>query len=148
MYICTSSGIVLRFGWFVASVEHTRMDQRPVSGGEPDGMVITYALLGMAIVSEVIGTLALRGSEGFSRPLPTALVLSTYAFAFALLSIVLKRGMTLAIAYAVWSAAGVVLVAVIGFLFLDERLSLVQVLGMALVVAGVVTLELGTHGVA
>jgi small multidrug resistance pump len=88
--------------------------------------------LSLAIVSEVIGTLALRESAGFSRLVPTAVVILAYSAAFLLLSIVLERGMAVAVAYAVWSAAGIVLLAGIGVTFLNESLSALQVLGLAL----------------
>jgi small multidrug resistance pump len=106
--------------------------------------MLTYGLLSLAIVSEVIGTLALRESAGFSRLVPTAVVILAYSAAFLLLSIVLERGMAVAVAYAVWSAAGIVLLAGIGVTFLNESLSALQVLGLALVILGIIALELGT----
>ncbi|PKH38496.1 small multidrug resistance pump [Nocardioides alpinus] len=105
----------------------------------------TYLLLGLAIAVEVMATLSLRASEGFSKLVPSLLVLGGYGFSFILLSLVLQRGLDVAVVYALWSAAGIVAIAVIGAVFLDERLTGAQVLGMALIVSGVVALELGAR---
>lgn len=102
-----------------------------------------YLLLAGAIVSEVLGTVALRQSEGFSRPAWAAVVVVGYVGAFVLLSRVLTAGVPLGVAYGIWSAAGVALVAVIGVVFFGEGLTWVQVVGLVLVVAGVLALELG-----
>ncbi len=107
-------------------------------------MPLTYALLGVAICAEVTATLALRSSHGFTRLMPSAAVITCYAVAFVALSFVLQRGMSVAVAYALWSAIGIVSIAFIGVLFLHERLSWVQATGMLTVVIGVVALLLGT----
>lgn len=106
-------------------------------------MFATYLLLAAAIVAEVAGTICLQLSHGFTRLLPSAVVVVGYAISFAALAIVLKRGLPVAVAYAIWSAIGVALIAGIGAVWLDQRLTLVQVLGLVLVVAGVVALEAG-----
>ncbi len=104
---------------------------------------MAWAWLLAAIVSEVVGTLSLRASEGFTRPLPSILVVVGYGAAFYALSQALVRGMAVGQAYAVWAGLGVGLVAVAGMLLFGERLTLVQVGGLALVVAGVAMLEVG-----
>lgn len=104
---------------------------------------MTYLLLATAIVCEVTGTVALRLSEGFSRLAPSAVAILGYVAALGLLSIVLKRGLTIGVTYAIWSACGVALVALIGVLAFDERLSWIQLAGVGFVVAGVAALELG-----
>lgn len=104
---------------------------------------MTYVVLGLAILSEVIGTVSLKLADGFSRPLPSVLVVLGYVAAFVALASVLKAGMPVGVAYAIWSAAGVALVALIGAAFLGEGLTLVQVFGLVLILAGVVALELG-----
>jgi small multidrug resistance pump len=105
--------------------------------------VLTWVLLAGAIASEVMGTISLRFSEGFSKLVPSILVVVGYAGAFVLLSMVLQRGMALGVAYAVWAAAGVSLVALIGAAFLGETLTPVQIGGLVAVIGGVVALELG-----
>ena len=107
---------------------------------------MAWAYLGGAILVEVTGTLSLRSTDGFTRPLPSVIVLVAYAAAFVLLSRALRLGMPLTVAYAVWSAVGIALVALVSWLARDEPLTAVQVLGLALVTVGVVTLEAGTSG--
>jgi len=102
-----------------------------------------WILLAGAIISEVTATLALKASEGFSKLLPSIVVIVGYLLAFFFLSQVLKRGMALGIAYGIWAAVGVALVAIAGVVFFGESLSWVQVGGLALVAGGVLALELG-----
>jgi small multidrug resistance pump len=102
-----------------------------------------WTWLAAAIIAEVTGTIALRLSEGFSRLVPSIVVILGYGVAFVALSQALVRGMPVGVAYGVWSALGVTLVALIGALFLGESLSWVQIGGIALVIAGVLALELG-----
>jgi small multidrug resistance pump len=109
-------------------------------------MALTYLLLAGAIVSEVAATISLRLSNGFSRLMPSVVVCVGYPVAFAFLAFVLKRGLPVAVAYALWSAIGVTAVAIIGVLWLDESLSVTQVAGLVLIVVGVVALEAGTSG--
>lgn len=104
---------------------------------------MTYLLLAAAILCEVSGTVALRLSEGFSKLAPSAIAVAGYVVALVLLSIVLKRGLTIGVTYAIWSACGVALVALIGVLAWGERLSWIQIAGVGFVIAGVAALELG-----
>jgi len=106
-------------------------------------VLVTYLLLAIAILAEVAGTISLQLSNGFSRLGPSLVVVLGYVVSFLLLAVVLKRGLPVAVAYGVWSALGVALIAGVGVVWLDQRLSSVQVLGLVLVVAGVVTLEAG-----
>lgn len=96
-----------------------------------------------AILAEVTGTVALRFSEGFTRWVPTVVVAVGYGVAFYALSQALVRGMAIGVAYGVWAAAGVALIALIGAAFLGEGLTWIQVGGIALVIGGVLALELG-----
>ena len=98
-----------------------------------------------AILSEVGATTALKLSDGFTRLVPSIAVVVGYVAAFGLLSQALARGMGIGVAYGVWAAAGVALVAIIGAVFLGESLTWVQVGGIALVIAGVLALELGAQ---
>lgn len=104
---------------------------------------MTWALLTAAILIEVTATIALRFSEGFSRGIPSVIAVVGYVTAFVLLSIVLQRGMTIGVAYGIWAASGVALVAIIGSLFLGEHLSGVQIGGLAFVIVGVTAIEMG-----
>lgn len=102
-------------------------------------------MLAVAIVLEVTATISLRLSAGFTKIVPTILVVIGYLGAFALLSQILKAGMPVGVAYGIWAAAGVALVAIIGAIFLGDTLTPVQFGGIALVIAGVLALEMGAQ---
>jgi small multidrug resistance pump len=99
-----------------------------------------YALLGLAIASEVIATSALKASYGMTRLAPAALVVVGYAAAFYLLAQCLKT-LPVGAVYAIWSGLGVVGVALIGAILFGESLGLVKLAGIALIVAGVALLR-------
>jgi small multidrug resistance pump len=100
-----------------------------------------------AILSEVFATISLRLSEGFSRLIPSVFVVVGYGVAFFALSQALVRGLPVGVAYGTWAALGVTLVAIIGAVFLGESLTAVQIGGLAMVIGGVLALELGAaHG--
>ena len=96
-----------------------------------------------AIVSEVVATTSLKLSEGFTRPLPSVVVAVGYIAAFFMLSRALTRGMDLGVAYGVWAAAGIALVAVIGVVLFSESLTWIQIGGIALIIGGVMALVMG-----
>jgi len=102
-----------------------------------------WVWLMVAIASEVVATLSLRASEGFTRLLPSVVVVVGYCSAFYALSQALVRGMALGQAYAVWSGLGIASIALLGIVLFGETLSRVQVGGLVLVVVGIVMLELG-----
>lgn len=102
-----------------------------------------WVWLAVAIVAEVSGTVALKLSEGFTRIVPSIVVVVGYGLAFYGLSQALARGLPLGIAYGVWAATGVALVAIVGAVFLGEGLTWVQIGGIVLVIGGVLALELG-----
>ncbi len=104
-------------------------------------MVRAYAFLAAAIGSEVVATLALKASRGFSRPGPSVLVVLGYALAFFCLSKSLEAGMGLGAAYAIWSGAGIVLIATLGFLVFGERFDLAGIVGIGLILVGVLVLN-------
>jgi len=100
-----------------------------------------YLLLAGAIVAEVLGTTALKFSHGFSRLWPSIGTVVGYAISFVLLAQTLKS-MAVGTAYAIWSAVGTALIVLIGILFLGERLTLARMAGIALIIVGVVVLNL------
>ncbi|APY12934.1 QacE family quaternary ammonium compound efflux SMR transporter [Brucella sp. 10RB9214] len=100
-----------------------------------------YAFLAIAIFSEVIGTLSLKASEGFSRLGPSIVVVVAYGLAFYFLSLTLKT-IPVGVAYAIWSGIGVTLVALIGWLVFGQKLDLPAIVGMGLIIAGVIVLNL------
>ena len=107
-----------------------------------------WLYLAAAITTEVTATLCLRASEGFSRLGFTAVVVVGYVASFWCLAQSLERGMSLGVAYGVWSGIGVATVALLGKLMFDDGLSLVTVGGIALIIAGVVVVQLGGTQVA
>ena len=101
--------------------------------------------LAIAIGSEVAGTIALKYTDGFTRPLPSAVVVGGYALSFWMLALVLKE-MPVGIAYAVWAAVGTAMVAGIGIVAFGEPAGTLKLLSLALIIAGVVGLNLaGSH---
>jgi small multidrug resistance pump len=101
-----------------------------------------WGTLAGAILVEVFATLALRASDGFRKRAWIAPVAFGYLVSFYLLWLTLTLGMPVGIAYGVWTAFGVALVALIARVLFAEPLTWVMVAGMALIVAGVLTIEL------
>lgn len=99
-----------------------------------------WVFLAVAIVSEVIATSALKASEGFSRFWPSLIVTTGYISAFFFLSLTLKT-IPVGVAYAIWSGVGVALIALIAWAFFGQALDLPAVIGLLLIVAGVVVLN-------
>ncbi|MGO9383466.1 MAG: DMT family transporter [Mycobacterium sp.] len=107
---------------------------------------MAYLLLFCAIFAEVVATSLLKSTEGFSRLWPTVICLVGYAVSFALLAVSISRGMQTDVAYALWSAIGTAAIVLIAVLFLGSPMTVAKVIGVALIIAGVVTLNLaGAH---
>ena len=104
-----------------------------------------FFILFLAVVSEVIGTAALKASEGFTRLAPIAVVALGYGAALYFLALSLKQ-IPLGVAYAVWSGLGTVGAVIVGVLIWRESLGPARLVGIGLVVAGVVVLNLFTKG--
>jgi small multidrug resistance pump len=107
-----------------------------------------YALLGAAILAELLGTTALKLSNGFSRPLPSLGVAVGYGLAFYLVSLTLEE-LPVGVVYGTWAALGIVGVAAIGALVFDEPVDPAGVVGILLILAGVycvnVVSEMAAH---
>ncbi|MET9895763.1 multidrug efflux SMR transporter [Streptomyces sp. NPDC006465] len=101
-----------------------------------------YALLAGAIAAEVGATTAMKYTEGFSRLWPSLLTVLGYVVAFALLAQTLKT-VSVGTAYAIWAGVGTAAIAAIGMLFLGEGLTAAKAAGIALIIGGVVLLNLG-----
>ena len=99
-----------------------------------------WLCLSIAIVSEVIATSALKASEGFSRLAPSVIVVVGYLMAFYFLALTLKT-IPVGVAYAIWSGAGVALIALVGWLVFGQRLDAPALIGMALIVTGVIVMQ-------
>ncbi|WP_028803401.1 DMT family transporter [Streptomyces sp. 142MFCol3.1] len=101
-----------------------------------------YVLLGGAIAAEVAATTAMKYSDGFSRLWPSLVTLLGYVVAFALLAQTLKT-VSVGTAYAIWAGVGTAVIAAIGMLFLGEGMGTAKLAGIALIIGGVVLLNLG-----
>ncbi len=101
-----------------------------------------YIFLLGAIISEVIGTSALKASSGFSRLLPSVIVIISYAFSFFLLSLTLKR-MGVGTTYAIWSGLGTALIVLVGVIYFKESWSVLKVTSLLLIIIGVIGLNIG-----
>jgi small multidrug resistance pump len=104
------------------------------------GIRVNWVYLAIAIVSEVIATSALKASESFTKLYPSIVVVVGYGVAFYFLSLTL-RTIPVGIAYAVWSGVGIVLVSLVGWLLYGQRLDMAAYLGIGLIAAGVVVLN-------
>jgi small multidrug resistance pump len=105
-----------------------------------------YATLAIAILSEVIATSALKASDGFSRPIATAIVVVGYGISFYCLSLTL-RTIPVGVTYAIWSGVGIVLITAIGWVLYRQMLDAPALAGMGLIVAGVLVINLFSKSV-
>lgn len=104
-------------------------------------MMIAYAYLAVAIIAEVIATTALRAADGFTQLWPSLISIVGYVVAFYFLSLTL-RSMPVGIAYAIWSGVGIVLISLAGWLIYRQLLDLPALIGMGLIMAGVIVINL------
>lgn len=100
-----------------------------------------YVYLAIAIAAEVVATTSMKAIDGLSKPLPLFLVIAGYALAFWMLTLVV-RSIPVGIAYAIWAGMGIVLVSIAAAYLYGQKLDLPAMLGMALIVAGVVVIQL------
>ncbi|WP_274571247.1 SMR family transporter [Neisseria leonii] len=106
-----------------------------------------WFLLGMAIVVEVIGSNSVKASDGFTKPLPATIAVIAFVVALYLLSII-TRTLPLGIVYAVWSGAGIVLTAIAAFFLFGQKPDLAGFIGMAMIIGGVLVINLFSSGTA
>lgn len=100
-----------------------------------------YIYLAIAIAAEVVATTSMKAISGFSKPLPLILVITGYGLAFSMLTLVV-RSIPVGVAYAIWAGLGIVLVSIAAAVLYDQKLDLPAMLGMGLIVAGVVVIQL------
>lgn len=104
--------------------------------------MLTWLLLGGAIVFEVAGSLSLKGA--LEHPVLYVVVVVGYLAAFVLLNFVLRAGMPVGVAYGIWGAVGVALTALLSAVIFGEPLTPLMLAGMGLVIAGVLCVEIGS----
>jgi small multidrug resistance pump len=100
-----------------------------------------FLYLAVAIIAEVIGTSALKASNGFTVWLPSLVVAAGYGVSFYFLSLAL-RAIPVGVAYAIWSGVGIVLISVIGWALFRQRLDAAALVGIGLIIAGVIVIQL------
>lgn len=100
-----------------------------------------WILLGFAIVIEVIGSNCIKASDGFTKPIPTAVAIVAFVISLYLLSII-TRTLPIGIVYAVWSGVGIVLTTIVAFFAFGQKPDLAGTIGMALIIAGVLVINL------
>jgi len=101
---------------------------------------MAWLYLCVAIVAEVIATTALKFTEGFTKLVPSGLVVVGYGVAFYLLSKIVQL-LPLAITYAIWSGAGIALVGLVGWIWLGQKLDLAAIVGISLIIIGVLVIN-------
>lgn len=106
-----------------------------------------WIFLGIAIIAEVVATSALKASEGFTKPLPSLIVTAGYVAAFYFLSLAL-RSIPVGVAYAIWAGLGVVLISAFAWFHYGQKLDIAAGIGMALIVSGVVVMNLFSKSIA
>ena len=95
----------------------------------------------LAILSEVIATASLKSTEGFTKPIPSIIVLVGYCAAFYFLSLTLDT-ISIGVAYAIWSGVGVATITLVSFFLYDQKIDLAGIFGIGLIIAGVIVLRL------
>jgi small multidrug resistance pump len=104
-----------------------------------------WIYLALAIVSEITGTVALRQSDGFTKPIPVAIVVVGYAVSFWMLALALRK-LDLGLVYAIWAGVGTAAIATIGVIAFDEPATALKLASILLIIAGIVGLNLsGAH---
>ncbi len=105
-----------------------------------------WLFLSLAIISEVVATSALRFTDEFTRFRPSVIVVAGYATAFYLLSLALKT-IPVGVAYAIWSGVGTTLIALVGWIFIGQKLDIPAIVGISLIVAGVAVLNIFSRSI-
>lgn len=107
-------------------------------------MIKTWVLLGIAVCLEIAGAISLRISEGFTVLLPTVIAIISFTLALYLVSQVMKK-LPVSVAYPVWAGGGTAGVALLGVLALNEHISLMKILGIVIVIAGVMLININSE---
>ncbi len=107
---------------------------------------MTYLYLALAILAEVAATSALKASEEFTKIIPTMIVFVGYGIAFYCMTLVF-RVLPIGITYAIWSGLGIVLVAIVGFIFYKQTLDIPAIIGMGLIISGVIVINVFSKAV-
>jgi len=99
-------------------------------------MNFSYLFLALAIISEVVATTSLSASNGLTRLWPSVMMIAGYGVAFVCLAFSLKT-IPIGIAYAIWSGAGIILIAATGWYLYRQSLDWPAIIGLSLIIAGI-----------
>lgn len=102
-----------------------------------------WALIGITIIFEVLGTFSMKLSQGLTKPIPSVLIFIFYGICFSTFALVLKK-VDLGFAYALWSGIGTLVITIIGVFYFKETMSLVKMASIALIIFGVIGLKLSS----
>ena len=102
--------------------------------------MVKWSFLAMAIFSEVVATSSLKSTEGFTNLIPSVIVLVGYSAAFYFLSLTLNE-IPVGIAYAIWSGAGIVGIAIVAMIFHEQNLDAGAMIGMGLIILGIIVMR-------
>lgn len=105
-----------------------------------------WIYLAVAIVAEIFATSALKGSEGFTRLVPSVITVFGYLISFYFLSLTLRE-IPVGIAYAIWSGVGIVLISIVGAVLFKQHLDAPALIGIGLIIAGVVVMNVFSKSV-
>jgi len=101
-----------------------------------------WLMLAFAILSEVTGTTSMKLSDGFTKLVPTVLMVICYGLSLTLLSLTLRK-LDVGLVYAIWSGVGTALIASIGVLWFKEPITAIKIISIALIILGIVGLNMG-----
>ena len=138
--------VVKHLAWRSNSIVENTAPREMLRGAQHDKFLFSpspmpYVFLFLAIISEVIGTSALAASNQFTKLVPSLITVAGYGLGFYFFSFALKA-IPMGVAYAIWGGVGIVLVTVIGFVFLKQKLDFPALAGIALIVIGVLVMQL------
>jgi len=106
---------------------------------------MSYLYLAIAIVAEVIATSALKASKEFQEWLPSLIAVIGYCASFYFMTLAMRQ-LSIGVVYASWSGLGIVLVASVGYFYYNEPLNMATIIGMLLIIAGVLIMNLCSNG--
>jgi small multidrug resistance pump len=102
---------------------------------------MAWLFLAIGIIFEVLGTVCMKFADGFTKLWPSVLVFLFYGLSLVSLVFVLKK-LEVSIAYAIWASCGTALIAVIGIIWFKEPVSVIKVVSITLIIAGIIGLEM------
>lgn len=107
------------------------------------GCRMAYLFLSLTIIAEVVGAITSRYSDGFKKIIPSIITVILIISSYFFFAVSLQHGLNIGIGYAIWAGVGVIIIAIFGLIFFRESLTKAQIFGIALIISGVIALEIG-----